>query len=51
VGLIVGTGVKIAGEASGMSTIEGRCEQIAKEIADSLSERFKEQGWVYPTRM
>ena len=51
VGLIVSTGAKIVGEVSGKSTIEGRGEQIANEIADTLNERFKEQGWVYPTRM
>jgi hypothetical protein len=50
VGLIVSSGVKIVGEASGMNTIEGRAEQTAKEIADRLNERFQEQGWVYPVR-
>jgi hypothetical protein len=51
VGLIVSSGAKIVGEASGMSTIEGRGEQIAKEIADTLNKRFMEQGWIYPTRL
>ena len=50
VGLIVSSGAKIIGEVSGKSTIEGRGEQIAKEIADTLNERFQEQGWVYPMR-
>ena len=50
VGLIVSTGAKIVGEASGKSTIEGRGEQIANEIADHLNARFMEQGWVFPAR-
>ena len=46
VGLIVGTGVKVYGEKSGKSKVEGRADQLAKEIADVLKERFKEQGWI-----
>jgi hypothetical protein len=49
VGLIVSSGVKVYGEASGRSTVEGRAEQTAKEIADQLRPKFQEQGWVYPT--
>jgi hypothetical protein len=45
-GLIVSTGMKAYGEYSGRSKVEGRAEQIAKEIADVLKERFQEQGWV-----
>lgn len=45
-GLIVSTGTKVYGEASGSSKIEGRAEQIAKEIAARLKERFQEQGWI-----
>ena len=45
-GLIVSTGMKVYGEKSGKSKIEGRADQIAKEIADVLKERFQEQGWV-----
>jgi hypothetical protein len=45
-GLIVSTGVKAYGEESGKSTIEGRAEQIAKEIADQLKKKFEEQGWI-----
>ena len=37
-------------ESGGMSTIGGRAEQIANEIADHLNERFREQGWVFPMR-
>jgi len=45
-GLIVSTGVKAYGEASGSSTIEGRAKATAKEIADVLRERFQQQGWI-----
>ncbi len=37
-------------ESSGMSTIGGRAEQIANEIANHLNRRFMEQGWVFPMR-
>ena len=47
VGLIVSSGVKVYGEASGKTKIEGRAEATAKEIADVLQKRFQEQGWVY----
>ena len=50
VGLIVTSGVKVYGEASGKSTIEGRAEATAKEIADIIRPRFQEQGWVYPIK-
>ena len=46
VGLIVSSGVKVYGEASGKSKIEGRADQTAKEIADVLKKRFQEQGWI-----
>jgi len=46
VGLIVSSGLKIYGEASGKSTVKGRAEQTAKEIADILEKRFQEQGWI-----
>jgi hypothetical protein len=46
-GLIVSTGMKVYGEASGKSKIEGRADQTAKEIADILKKRFQEQGWIY----
>ena len=45
-GLIVSTGMKVYGEVSGNSTIEGRTEQTAKEIANQLRTRFEQQGWV-----
>jgi hypothetical protein len=46
VGLIVGGGMKVYGEASGSSRIEGRAKATAKEIADVLKQRFQEQGWI-----
>jgi hypothetical protein len=45
-GLIVSTGMKVYGEASGKSKIEGRADQTAKEIADILKKRFQDQGWI-----
>jgi len=45
-GLIVSTGMKVHGEMSGSSKIEGRAEQIAKAIADELKPRFRQQGWI-----
>jgi len=45
-GLIVSSGVKIYGEASGRSKVEGRAKQTAKEIADVLQKRFQEEGWI-----
>ena len=46
VGLIVSGGMKVYGEASGKSTIQGRAQATAKEIADVLKKRFTEQGWI-----
>lgn len=45
-GLIVSGGMKVYGEASGRSRVEGRAKQTAKEVADVLKQRFKEQGWI-----
>jgi len=46
IGLIVTGGMKIYGEASGSSRIEGRAKATAKEIADVLKTRFEQQGWI-----
>jgi hypothetical protein len=46
VGLIVGGSMKVYGEASGSSKIEGRAKATAKEIAGQLEKRFKEEGWI-----
>jgi hypothetical protein len=44
-GLIIGSGMKVYGEMSGKSKIEGRSEQTVKEIALQLKTRFTEEGW------
>jgi hypothetical protein len=46
-GLIISSGMKVYGEASGKSTIQGRAQATAKEIASVLRLRFEEQGWIY----
>ncbi|MGH7382495.1 MAG: DUF4410 domain-containing protein [Candidatus Methylomirabilales bacterium] len=46
VGLIVSSGMKVYGETSGSSKIEGRAKQTAKEIADKIRPRFQQQGWI-----
>jgi hypothetical protein len=45
-GLIIGSGMKIYGEESGRSKVEGRAKQAADEIADVLKKRFQQQGWI-----
>jgi len=45
-GLIVSSGMKVYGEASGRSTVEGRAEATAREIAAAIKKRFQEQGWI-----
>lgn len=45
-GLIISTGTKVYGEASGKSTIEGRAKATADEIAKVLKQKFQEQGWI-----
>jgi len=45
-GLIISGGMKVYGEESGKSTIEGRADQTAKEIADQLRKRFEQEGWI-----
>jgi Domain of unknown function (DUF4410) len=46
VGLIVSSGMKIYGEASGRSKVEGRAKQTADEISDQLRIRFQQEGWI-----
>jgi hypothetical protein len=46
VGLIVSSGMKIYGEASGSSKVQGRAKATADEIADQLKVRFQQQGWI-----
>ena len=45
-GLIISTGVKVYGEASGGSTVQGRAKQTATEIANVLQQRFQQEGWI-----
>ncbi len=45
-GLIIGSAVKVYGEASGSSKVEGRAKATAKEISEVLKKRFQEQGWI-----
>jgi hypothetical protein len=45
-GLIISTAMKAHGEASGSSTVQGRAEQTAKDIAKALKKKFKEHGWI-----
>jgi hypothetical protein len=47
IGLIVSSAVKVGGEVSGMSTIEGSAKRTAKEIADQMKTGAQRQGWVY----
>jgi len=46
IGLIVTGGMKVYGEATGSSKLEGRAKATAKEIADVLKTRFEQQGWI-----
>ena len=46
IGLIVSSAVKVGGEASGMSTVEGSAKRTAKEIAEKLKVAAQRQGWI-----
>ncbi len=46
IGLIVGGAVKVGGEVSGSSTIEGSAKRTAEKIADELKLAFQKQGWI-----
>ena len=46
VGLIVGGGIKVYGEMSGKSTIEGRAKDAAKAIVEAMKPRLRQQGWI-----
>jgi hypothetical protein len=45
-GLIIGSGMKVYGEESGRSKVEGRARATAKEIAVVLKQQFQQQGWI-----
>jgi len=46
IGLVVMGGVKVAGEMSGRSKVEGSAKRTAETIAEQLEIKFKEQGWI-----
>jgi len=46
VGLIVSSAVKVGGEASGESTVEGSARRTAQEIAEKLKAAAQRQGWI-----
>lgn len=46
IGLIVGSALKVGGEVTGRSTIEGAAKRTAKEIGDQLQVAFRKQGWI-----
>ncbi len=46
IGLIVGGALKVGGELTGKSTIEGTADRTAKKIADELRLAFERQGWI-----
>jgi Domain of unknown function (DUF4410) len=46
VGLIVVGGLKLAGEATGKTGLEGRAKATADAIAQQLRIRFQDRGWI-----
>jgi len=46
IGLIVSGGMKVEGEVTGNSTIEGAAKRTAKAIADQLRAACQKQGWI-----
>ncbi len=46
IGLVVSSAVKVQGELSGRTTIEGRAKSTAAEIAEALKMKFQQQGWI-----
>lgn len=46
IGLAVMGGMKLHGELSGSSKIEGSAKRTAEEISEQLKIRFKELGWI-----
>jgi len=47
IGLVVGGAVKVAGEASGTTTIEGAAKRTADEISTQGVDAAKRQGWIH----
>ncbi|UZR27739.1 DUF4410 domain-containing protein [Methylococcus mesophilus] len=46
IGLIVSGASKLAGEAKGSSTVDGRATETAHAIAEEMRTAFKKQGWI-----
>ena len=46
IGLAVMGGIKLQGELSGRTKIEGSAKRTAEAIAEQLQIKFKEQGWI-----
>lgn len=46
IGLVVGGGAKLYGEATGSDTIDGAAKRTAEEIAAQLKTAAEEQGWI-----
>jgi len=46
IGLIVGGTLKVAGEATGVTTIEGAAKRTADEVSEQLIAAAKRQGWI-----
>ena len=46
IGLIAGSALKVGGEVTGNSTIEGSAKRTAKEVADELRVAFQKRGWI-----
>jgi hypothetical protein len=46
IGLIVGGAMKVGGEVTGSSTIEGSAKRTAKKISEELRGAFERQGWL-----
>ncbi len=45
-GLIVSSGMKVLGEATGQSTLKGRARATAKEISTEIKKLFQQEGWI-----
>lgn len=46
IGLIVGGAMKVEGQVSGRTTIQGSGKRTAQEIATQLKKAFQKQGWI-----
>jgi hypothetical protein len=46
-GLVIGGEMKVYGEASGSSQVEGRAEATTTEIASVFEQRFPAEGWIF----